>query len=173
MSRITLQTSHGSMEWELKDEAAPGTVANFLGYIRDGHYNDTLFHRVIEGFVIQGGGFNSRMQRLPTGEPIANEADNGLKNRRGTVAMARTQDPHSASDQFFINMGDNDFLDHRTPTPDGYGYCVFAEVVSGMEVADAIQALPTTGVAGHNDVPQEPVVLHAVTIHGEAPAGDA
>lgn len=171
MTRVTLRTSHGEMDWELKDEAAPNTVANFLAYARDGHYEDTLFHRVIEGFVIQGGGFDQRMQRRATGEPIANEAANGLKNKRGTVAMARTRDPHSATDQFFVNVADNDFLDHREPTPDGYGYCVFAEVVSGLEVADAIQGLTTTSVAGHSDVPAEPVVLQEVTIHGENSEG--
>ncbi|MFO8156410.1 MAG: peptidylprolyl isomerase [Pseudomonadota bacterium] len=171
MTRVTLRTSHGDMVWELKDEEAPNTVANFLGYARDRHYEDTLFHRVIEGFVIQGGGFDQRMRRRETGEPIANEAANGLKNKRGTVAMARTRDPHSATDQFFVNVADNDFLDHREPTPDGYGYCVFAEVVSGMEVADAIQGLTTTSVAGHADVPAEPVVLQEVTIHGENSEG--
>ena len=167
MTRVTVQTSHGNMVWELKDEAAPATVANFLGYVRDGHYEGTLFHRVIEGFMIQGGGFDTSMQRLPTGDPVRNEADNGLQNKRGTVAMARTPDPHSATDQFFVSVADNDFLNHRAPTPDGYGYCVFAEVVDGMEAADAIQSLATTGVAGHADVPVEPVVIHGVVIHGE------
>jgi len=142
--KILMQTTKGDVTLELFAEQAPKTVENFLGYVRSGHYTGTLFHRVIQGFMIQGGGLDVARREKATRAPIENEAGNGLKNRRGTIAMARTSDPHSATAQFFINLVDNAFLDHTGPTPDGWGYCVFGQVVSGMDVVDAIAQVPVT-----------------------------
>ncbi|MEQ8662189.1 MAG: peptidylprolyl isomerase [Gammaproteobacteria bacterium] len=157
--RVTLVTSHGDVTVELFAEQAPKSVANFLDYVRSGFYDGTIFHRVIPGFMIQGGGFDRAMTRKETRAPIENEAANGLANARGTLAMARTSDPHSASAQFFINVVDNDFLDHREPTPRGWGYAVFGRVVAGMDVVDAIAAAPTGNAGGMGDVPLEAVVI--------------
>jgi cyclophilin family peptidyl-prolyl cis-trans isomerase len=166
-TKVEMQTSLGLITLELFDDQAPLTVKNFVAYATDGAYDDTIFHRVIDGFMIQGGGFDQDYQRRPTQDPIQNEADNGLKNTRGTIAMARTPAPHSASSQFFINVADNPFLDHSDKTPRGWGYCVFGEVTSGMEVVDAIRAVQT-GSAGPfpKDVPLEPVIIERVTIGG-------
>lgn len=157
--QVKLETSRGDITLELFDKEAPKTVANFLGYVRDGFYDGTIFHRVIEGFMIQGGGFEPGMVQKPTRSSIENEAGNGLGNETGTVAMARTPDPHSASAQFFINVRDNDFLNFKSKSPDGWGYCVFGKVVDGMDVVTSIEASPTTSRAGHQDVPQEDVVI--------------
>jgi peptidyl-prolyl cis-trans isomerase B (cyclophilin B) len=163
-SRVLLSTSHGDIILELDQEKAPISSENFLAYAADGHFDGTIFHRVIPGFMIQGGGFTADMRQKSTKAPIANEADNGLKNGRGTIAMARTSDPHSATSQFFINLTDNAFLDHKGKTPQGWGYAVFGEVVEGMEVVDAI-ARVTTGTSGpHSDVPKEPVVMDRVSL---------
>ncbi len=164
-TQVTLQTSMGTFVLELDEAAAPATVENFLGYVRRGDYEGTIFHRVIPGFMIQGGGFDSEFERGPTAAPITNEADNGLQNTRGTIAMARTGDPHSATNQFFINLADNDFLDHRGKNPSGWGYCVFGQVTEGMEVVDAIAALPR-GAAGpfREDVPQQTVTIERATV---------
>jgi peptidyl-prolyl cis-trans isomerase B (cyclophilin B) len=157
--KVKLVTNQGEILIELDAGAAPKTVENFLSYVNTGFYDGTIFHRVIKGFMIQGGGFDVKMQRKPTRPPIVNEADNGLANRVGTIAMARTPDPHSASSQFFINVKDNDFLDHRGKTAQGWGYCVFGKVVSGMNVARAIENVSTTTRAGMRDVPQTLVVI--------------
>jgi len=161
---IVLHTNYGEIHLQLDHEKAPATAANFEQYVRDGHYDDTLFHRVIDGFMVQGGGFDTRFEQKPTRSPIDNEADNGLKNRKGTVAMARTQDPHSATAQFFINVADNDFLDHRGKSLQGWGYCVFGEVVAGMDVVEKIKGVPTTRRGMHADVPAEDVVLERAEI---------
>ena len=160
--RVEMRTSRGEMLLELDAEKAPVTVGNFLDYVQKGHYEGTVFHRVIDGFMIQGGGFTPSMEEKPSGEPILNEAKNGLKNRRGTIAMARTADPHSATAQFFINHRDNAFLDY--PGHDGWGYAVFGRVVDGIEVLDAIAKAPTGKRGGHQDVPREPVILHSVRL---------
>lgn len=152
-------TNFGDIVLELDAEKAPATVANFLQYVNDGFYNGTIFHRVIDGFMIQGGGMDSEMNQKETREPIKNEADNGLKNKTYTIAMARTPNPHSASSQFFINVADNDFLNFSAPTPQGFGYCVFGKVVEGMEVVDKISKVRTGNKAGHQDVPVEEVVI--------------
>jgi len=162
--RVKLETSLGTFTVELDAERAPKTAANFLGYVRSGHYDGTIFHRVIRNFMVQGGGFDSDMRQKPTGKSIENEAANGLKNERGTLAMARTMDPHSASAQFFVNTVDNRPLDHTGKTPQGWGYAVFGRVVEGMEVVDAIEAVRTTTRGAHKDVPAEPVVLRRATI---------
>ena len=162
LPRVKLTTSMGDIEVELNPAAAPATVANFLAYVKDGYYDGTIFHRVIAGFMIQGGGFTGDMQRKTTRPSIRNEADNGLSNRTGTIAMARTSDPHSASAQFFINAKDNDFLDHRAKTAKGWGYCVFGRVVGGMNVVRAIEKVPTTSRSGMRDVPRTPVVIQRV-----------
>jgi peptidyl-prolyl cis-trans isomerase B (cyclophilin B) len=154
---VNLETSAGTIRLELDDERAPASVANFLAYVRAGHYDGTVFHRVIKGFMIQGGGFEPGMKQKPTGQPIDNEANNGLRNRRHTVAMARTSDPHSATAQFFINTVDNDFLDHRAPTPQGWGYAVFGRVVAGADVVDAIESVRTHRKGFHDDVPVDDV----------------
>ncbi|BBO73370.1 peptidyl-prolyl cis-trans isomerase [Desulfosarcina widdelii] len=165
--QVKLTTSMGDIVLELDRTAAPKTVANFLAYVKDGHYDGTIFHRVIAGFMIQGGGFTADMQRKPTRAPVRNEADNGLTNRTGTIAMARTNDPHSASAQFFINVKDNDFLDHRAKSAKGWGYCVFGRVVDGMNVVRAIENVKTTSRAGMRDVPGTPVVIEkAILIAG-------
>ncbi|MGY4876600.1 peptidylprolyl isomerase [Vreelandella aquamarina] len=156
---IVLQTNHGDITIELNHEKAPVTAANFEQYVRDGFYDGTLFHRVIDGFMVQGGGFDLDFNQKPTRDPIENEADNGLKNTKGTLAMARTQDPHSASSQFFINVNDNTFLNHTGKNLQGWGYAVFAEVTDGMDVVDAIRKVSTTRRGMHADVPAEDVVI--------------
>lgn len=162
--RVKLTTTQGDITLELDRAAAPETVDNFLAYVRDGYYDGTIFHRVIPGFMIQGGGFGTDMTRKSTRPPIANEADNGLSNRTGTVAMARTSDPHSAGAQFFINVKDNGFLDHRGKTTQGWGYCVFGKVVQGMDVVRAIEMVPTTSQAGMQDVPKAPVIIERAAL---------
>ncbi|EAQ97854.1 peptidylprolyl isomerase [Congregibacter litoralis] len=161
---VTLNTTYGPIKIELNAEKAPVTVANFLMYAREGLYDGTIFHRVIDNFMIQGGGFDADMQQKETKEPIENEADNGLKNDFGTVAMARTMDPHSATAQFFINVKDNDFLNHSGKTMQGWGYAVFGKVVDGEDVLDKIRAVPTTSRGGHQDVPAETVIIESVEV---------
>ncbi len=158
---VVLTTSKGVIEIELDSEKAPISVENFLAYVDAGHYDGTIFHRVIPGFMIQGGGFDRDMHQKPTRDPIKNEATNGLENKRGTLAMARTGVVDSATAQFFINVADNDFLDHTSADPRGYGYAVFGHVTSGMDVVDAIVGLPTTTRGGHQNVPAEPVVIES------------
>jgi peptidyl-prolyl cis-trans isomerase B (cyclophilin B) len=158
-AKVKLTTNKGEIVIELDASAAPKTVENFLAYVNAGFYDGTVFHRVIKGFMIQGGGFDTNMQRKPTRPPIANEADNGLANRIGTIAMARTSDPNSASSQFFINVKDNGFLDHRSKTAKGWGYCVFGKVADGMNVVRAIENVSTTARFGMRDVPQQPVEI--------------
>jgi peptidyl-prolyl cis-trans isomerase B (cyclophilin B) len=159
---IKLTTNHGEILIELDPDKAPVTCSNFEHYVRDGHYDGTLFHRVINGFMIQGGGMNTDFVQKPTRDPIENEAKNGLKNRTGTVAMARTMDPHSASAQFFINIADNGFLDY--PGQDGWGYCVFGRVTQGMDVVNKIKRVATGNRHGHQDVPVEDVVIEKAAI---------
>ncbi|MDX5409067.1 MAG: peptidyl-prolyl cis-trans isomerase [Thauera sp.] len=161
---VKLHTNHGVITLELDAEKAPVTVANFLAYVEAGHYDNTIFHRVIDGFMIQGGGFEPGMNQKPTGEQIKNEADNGLKNERGAIAMARTQAPHSATAQFFINVADNDFLNHRSPDLQGWGYCVFGRVSEGMDVVDAIRKVKTGSSGFHQDVPKEDVVIERAEV---------
>ncbi len=161
---VIFHTSQGDITLELFSDKAPETVANFLKYVKAGHYSNTIFHRVIDGFMIQGGGFEPGMQQKPTDGSVKNEANNGLSNETGTVAMARTMDPHSASCQFFINVNDNKFLDHKNETPQGWGYCVFGKVISGMEVVNQIKGVATGNFAGHSDVPKEDVVIESVEI---------
>ncbi|SDF57109.1 peptidylprolyl isomerase [Desulfovibrio legallii] len=156
---VLLETSSGDILVELFPEQAPKTVANFLQYVDDGFYTNTIFHRVIPGFMVQGGGLSARMDEKPTREPVPNEADNGLKNARGTLAMARTRDPHSATAQFFINLVDNDFLDHTAPTPDGWGYCVFGKVTEGLDVVDKIAKVKTKTLGFHENVPVDMVLI--------------
>jgi peptidyl-prolyl cis-trans isomerase B (cyclophilin B) len=159
---IKLTTNHGDILIELDAEKAPNTCANFEQYVRDGHYDGTLFHRVIAGFMIQGGGMNPDFSQKPTRAPIENEAKNGLKNQTGTLAMARTMQPHSATAQFFINVSNNDFLDY--PGQDGWGYCVFGRVVEGMDTVEAIKGVRTGSRAGHQDVPMEDVIIEKAEI---------
>lgn len=156
---VRLYTNYGPITLELDHERAPKTSANFENYVRNGFYDGTLFHRVINGFMIQGGGFAADFTQKPTRAQIANEATNGLKNAHYTVAMARTSDPHSATAQFFINVADNSFLDHRTPDAKGWGYCVFGRVVAGKEVVDHMAGLPTGSRNGHQDVPTQDVII--------------
>ena len=156
---VLLETTSGDILVELYPDKAPETVANFLKYVDDGCYNNTIFHRVIPGFMIQGGGLTARMQQKDTSAPIKNEADNGLKNDRGTIAMARTMDPHSATAQFFINLVDNDFLNFQAPSGNGWGYCVFGRVTEGMDVVDKIAKVKTTTVGMYQDVPSDLVVI--------------
>ena len=156
---VKLHTNHGIITLELDAEKAPKTVENFLQYVRDGFFDGTIFHRVIDGFMIQGGGFEPGMTQKPTRDTIENEASNGLKNEAYTIAMARTSNPNSASAQFFINIANNSFLNFTAPTPQGYGYAVFGKVVEGMEVVDAIRKLKTGNCAGHQDVPLEDIVI--------------
>ncbi|MBN9206214.1 peptidylprolyl isomerase [Methylibium petroleiphilum] len=156
---IELHTNHGVIRAELDDVKAPATVANFLSYVKAGHYDGTVFHRVIKGFMVQGGGFEPGLKQKPTQAPIANEANNGLKNDKYTLAMARTNAPHSASSQFFINATDNDFLNFKSESPQGWGYAVFGKVVAGTEVVDAIERVKTGRQGGHDDVPREDVVI--------------
>jgi peptidyl-prolyl cis-trans isomerase B (cyclophilin B) len=161
---IKLTTNHGDILIELDSDKAPVTSANFEQYVRDGHYDGTLFHRVINGFMIQGGGMNTDFIPKPSRAPIENEAKNGLKNARGTIAMARTTDPHSASSQFFINVADNGFLDY--PGQDGWGYCVFGRVTGGMDVVDKIKGVRTGSKHGHQDVPMEDVIIEKAEVVG-------
>jgi len=162
--QVKLTTSLGPIVVELDPERAPRTVENFLGYVRDGFYDGTIFHRVIQGFMIQGGGHTADLAHKSAGAPIPNEANNGLSNATGTIAMARTADPHSASAQFFINTADNTFLDHRAETADGWGYCVFGRVVEGEETVRKIEARATGNRGGHQDVPLETVVIERATV---------
>jgi cyclophilin family peptidyl-prolyl cis-trans isomerase len=162
--RVELKTNRGVIVLELYPDKAPKTVANFLQYVKDGHYNGTAFHRVIDGFMIQGGGFDKDMRQKPTRPPVENEAGNGLKNDVGTIAMARTPDPHSASAQFFINLKNNDFLNYKEPTPQGYGYTVFGKVVSGMDIVQGIAKVPTGNAGPHQNVPREPIVIESASI---------
>jgi len=157
--QVRMTTSLGVVEIELDAAKAPNTVANFIGYVDKGFYNGTIFHRVIPGFMIQGGGMTAGMKEKPTGAKIQNEADNGLKNLTGTLAMARTNDPHSASAQFFINTVDNAFLDHRAKNPQGWGYAVFGKVTKGMDVVKKIEAVPTSNAGMHQNVPVKNVVI--------------
>jgi peptidyl-prolyl cis-trans isomerase B (cyclophilin B) len=154
----------GVITLELDEQKAPKTVANFLSYVKKGHYDGTVFHRVIDGFMVQGGGFVPGMEQKPTDAPVENEASNGLKNQKYTVAMARTSAPHSASAQFFINVADNDFLDHKSPTPQGWGYAVFAKVVGGTDVVDRIKGVATGNRGGHGDVPKTDVVIEKAVV---------
>ena len=156
---VKLHTNHGVITIELDEKRAPLTAANFLGYVKSGHFTNTLFHRVIPGFMIQGGGFEPGMKQKPTGAPVKNEADNQLKNTNYTVAMARTSDPHSATAQFFINVADNDFLDYKAQTAQGWGYCVFGKVTGGAEVVDRIKGVKTGSRGMHQDVPVEDVLI--------------
>lgn len=161
---IRMQTNHGAIVIELDAQKAPKTVANFIAYAKAGFYDGTIFHRVISGFMIQGGGFGPGMKQKPTQGPVENEAVNGLRNNRGTLAMARTNDPHSATAQFFINLTDNDFLNFTSPTPRGWGYCVFGRVVEGMDVVDKIKGVATGSHGGHQDVPENDVVIERVEV---------
>jgi len=163
-TRVKLQTNHGDIIIELNAEKAPKTTANFLNYVRDGFYDGTVFHRVINNFMIQGGGFEPGMKQKKTGEPVENEANNGLKNDNYTVAMARTSDPHSATAQFFINVADNDFLNHTAPTTNGWGYTVFGKVVEGTEAVDKIKAVKTGSRGFHQDVPAEDVIIEKASV---------
>ncbi|QUN04706.1 peptidylprolyl isomerase [Shewanella yunxiaonensis] len=161
---ITLHTNHGDIKLALNEEKAPQTAANFAQYASEGFFDGTIFHRVIDGFMIQGGGFTADMQQKPTNAPVKNEANNGLSNKTGTIAMARTSDPHSATAQFFINVNDNTFLDFKSESMQGWGYCVFGEVVEGMDVVNKIKEVSTGNRGMHQDVPLEAVVIEKVTI---------
>ncbi len=162
--RVKLQTNQGDIVIELNAEKAPKSTENFLNYVRDGFYDGTVFHRVINNFMIQGGGFEAGMKQKKTNDPVENEANNGLRNDRYTVAMARTSDPHSATAQFFINVADNDFLNHTAPTSNGWGYAVFGKVVDGTEVVDKIKGVKTGSRGFHQDVPAEDVIIEKATI---------
>ena len=162
--QVVIDTTLGSLTFELDAEKAPITVENFLAYVSSGHYDDTIFHRVIDGFMIQGGGFSADMKQKKTNAPIKNEADNGLQNKRGTVAMARTQVVDSATSQFFINVADNSFLDHKGKDAASYGYAVFGKVVEGEETVDAIRKVATGTKGFHQDVPKEPVVINSARV---------
>ena len=161
---VKLHTNFGVITLELDAAKAPDTVANFLKYVEDKHFDNTIFHRVIDGFMVQGGGFEPGMKQKPTGKPVKNEATNGLKNEAYTVAMARTSDPHSASAQFFINVTNNDFLNHTAQTPQGWGYCLFGKVVEGQDVVDKIKKVRTGSKAGHQDVPLEDVIIERAEV---------
>ncbi|MBR8056747.1 peptidylprolyl isomerase [Burkholderia dolosa] len=161
---VELHTNHGVIKLELDAAKAPKTVENFLNYVKRGHYDGTVFHRVINGFMIQGGGFEPGLKQKPTDAPIDNEANNGLKNDKYTIAMARTNDPHSATAQFFINVNDNDFLNHSSPTPQGWGYAVFGKVVEGQDVVDKIKAVKTGNAGFHQDVPTDDVVIEKAVV---------
>ncbi|MCA8336897.1 peptidylprolyl isomerase [Burkholderia multivorans] len=161
---VELHTNHGVIKLELDAAKAPKTVENFLNYVKKGHYDGTVFHRVINGFMIQGGGFEPGMKQKPTDAPIDNEANNGLKNDKYTIAMARTNDPHSATAQFFINVNDNDFLNHLSPTPQGWGYAVFGKVVEGQDVVDKIKGVKTGNAGFHQDVPTDDVVIEKAVV---------
>jgi peptidyl-prolyl cis-trans isomerase B (cyclophilin B) len=161
---VELHTNHGVIKLELDAEKAPKSVENFLNYVKAGHYDNTVFHRVIDGFMIQGGGFEPGMKQKPTEDPITNEANNGLKNVNGSIAMARTNDPHSATAQFFINVNDNDFLNHTSPTPQGWGYAVFGKVVDGLDVVEKIKKVKTGSKGFHQDVPADDVIIEKAVI---------
>lgn len=161
---VELHTNHGVIKLELDAAKAPKTVENFLNYVKKGHYDGTVFHRVINGFMIQGGGFEPGLKQKPTDAPIDNEANNGLKNDNYTIAMARTNDPHSATAQFFINVNDNDFLTHSSPTPQGWGYAVFGKVVEGQDVVDKIKGVKTGNAGFHQDVPADDVVIEKAVV---------
>ena len=161
---VELDTNMGAIVIELNEEKAPKTVENFLNYVKSGHYDGTIFHRIIDGFMIQGGGMDAEMNEKATNAPVENEADNGLKNDKGTIAMARTQDPHSATSQFFINVKDNDFLNHSGKNMQGWGYTVFGKVTDGMDVVDAIVGVKTSNKGMHQDVPVEPIVIKKVSV---------
>lgn len=161
---ILMKTNHGDISIRLDFEGTPTTAQNFVDYVESGFYDGTIFHRVIDNFMIQGGGFTADMDQKETRTPIKNEAKSGMANKRGTLAMARTNDPHSATGQFFINVRDNGFLDFKSESVDGYGYCVFGEVVDGMDVVDAIKAVKTGNHGFHGDVPVEAVVIESVTV---------
>jgi peptidyl-prolyl cis-trans isomerase B (cyclophilin B) len=161
---VELHTNHGVIKLELDAEKAPKSVENFLNYVKAGHYDNTVFHRVIDGFMIQGGGFEPGMKQKPTEGPITNEANNGLKNVNGSVAMARTNDPHSATAQFFINVNDNDFLNHSSPTPQGWGYAVFGKVVDGLDIVEKIKKVKTGSKGFHQDVPADDVIIEKAVI---------
>ncbi|MBI4692838.1 MAG: peptidyl-prolyl cis-trans isomerase [Gammaproteobacteria bacterium] len=163
-AKILMTTNKGPITIELDSAAAPETVENFLQYVRDGFYDGTIFHRVIDGFMIQGGGFDASMRQKATRAPVRNEANNGLTNATGTIAMARTNDPHSATAQFFININDNTFLDHQNQTPSGWGYCVFGHVTDGMDVVNAIKDVKTTSHGQHRDVPAETIVIETAVV---------
>lgn len=168
--RVRMVTSYGDIVLELDREKAPKTVQNFLGYVQEGFYDGTIFHRVIDGFMIQGGGFTQDFQKKQTHPPVENEANNGLKNLNGTIAMARTNDPHSATAQFFINVANNGFLDHRSPSPRGWGYAVFGNVIEGMDVVDKIRRSPTgSGGPFPKDVPQTTVMIERATLEASMP----
>ena len=160
---VLINTSMGDIRLKLDEENTPNTVANFLNYIHNDFYKDTLFHRVIDGFMIQGGGLNAQLETKSTDEPVKNEAKAGKKNTRGSIAMARTSDPHSATAQFFINIADNAFLNFTGENPQTYGYCVFGEVIEGMDIVDAISKSKTGQRGGHADVPMEDIVIHGIT----------
>jgi len=162
--KVLMRTSHGDITLELDADKAPVSVENFLGYVRDGFYDGTIFHRVIENFMIQGGGFTPDMQQKTSGASIENEAGNGLRNECGTVAMARTQVVNSATAQFFINVVDNEFLNHRDTSPAGFGYAVFGRIVEGMDTVEAIRKVPTGNSGGHGDVPVEPITIESATV---------
>ncbi|MBW0274852.1 cyclophilin [Nocardia sp. MH4] len=164
MTKVNLETNYGQIVLELDDQAAPNTVANFVNYVNAGHYNGTVFHRVIPGFMVQGGGFEPGLKQKPTQAPIQNEATNGLKNDKYTVAMARTNDPHSATAQFFINVSDNAFLNHTAPQGQGWGYAVFGKVAEGTEVVDKIAAVSTGNAGPHQDVPVDDVIIESATV---------
>jgi peptidyl-prolyl cis-trans isomerase B (cyclophilin B) len=164
MTSVILHTNHGDITIELDHDNAPVTAANFEQYVKEGHYDGTIFHRVIDGFMIQGGGFEPGMNQKETREQIKNEANNGLSNKKGTLAMARTSDPHSASAQFFINIKDNNFLDFKSESPQGWGYCVFGKVIDGMDVIDRIKAVETGSKAGHQDVPVDDVIIETTEV---------
>nr|WP_269900301.1 peptidylprolyl isomerase [Paenalcaligenes faecalis] len=161
---VLLKTNKGDITIELDAEKAPKTVENFLNYVNSGFYNGTIFHRVINNFMVQGGGFEVGMAQKDTNAPVENEANNGLKNDRYTLAMARTNDPHSATAQFFINVADNDFLNHTNPTPNGWGYAVFGKVIAGNEVVDAIKGVKTGSKGFHQDVPVDDVIIESATL---------
>lgn len=164
MSKVKLSTNHGDIVLQLDAEKAPQTTENFVQYVKDGHYDGTVFHRVIKGFMIQGGGFDANMSQKKTRATIQNEADNGLKNKKYSIAMARTMEPHSASAQFFINSSDNDFLNHSGKNVQGWGYAVFGEVIEGREIVDAIEKVATGSKAGHQDVPKDDVIIEKAEI---------
>ncbi|EMF1947775.1 peptidylprolyl isomerase B [Proteus mirabilis] len=161
---VTFHTNYGDIVIKTFADKAPATVENFLDYCKEGFYDNTIFHRVINGFMIQGGGFEPGMKQKETKAPVRNEANNGLANNRGTLAMARTNDPHSATAQFFINVADNDFLNFRAENANGWGYCVFAEVIEGMDVVDKIKAVSTGRSGFHQDVPREDIIINSVTV---------
>jgi peptidyl-prolyl cis-trans isomerase B (cyclophilin B) len=163
-AHVTIATTVGQMTLELDADNAPKTVENFLAYVSSGFYDGTIFHRVINNFMIQGGGFTTDMEQKPTQAPVDNEANNGLKNERGTISMARTQDPHSATAQFFINVQDNDFLNHTGENMQGWGYTVFGKVAQGEEVLDKIRCVQTGSQGGHQDVPTDPIIIESISI---------